>query len=112
MQRVADEVEEQIYRSHDREVPSSAIGQAVIQRLRKIDQVAYVRFASVYRQFATLEELIEEARMVLEVRRYDVPGQGRLFAEEQAGKVLENTPAKPSNASNGNGVRAKRADGA
>jgi hypothetical protein len=63
-------------------VPSTAIGQAVIDRLRRLDQVAYVRFASVYRQFKTLEELVGEAQAVIDARRYeDPPGQGRLFVE-------------------------------
>jgi transcriptional repressor NrdR len=82
LQRIVDEVEEELFRTHDREVPSSAIGETVIERLRSVDKVAYVRFASVYRQFATLEELINEARTLLEQRRYETPGQGELFAEE------------------------------
>ncbi|HEV2687830.1 MAG TPA: ATP cone domain-containing protein, partial [Bryobacteraceae bacterium] len=82
--RIAEEVEEEVFASHDREVPSSLIGQLVTDRLRRVDQVAYVRFASVYRQFKTLEELVDEARAVLDARRYDVPGQGRLFVDESA----------------------------
>jgi transcriptional repressor NrdR len=80
--RISDEVEEEIFSSHDREVPSSAIGQIVIDHLRRVDQVAYVRFASVYRQFRTLEDLVDEAKLVLDARRYEDPGQGRLFIEE------------------------------
>ena len=106
LQRIADEVEEEIYRSHDREVPSQAIGQAVIQRLRRVDQVAYVRFASVYRQFATLEELIEESRIVIECVVRFARNQGRLFGEEQAAGAAGNT-IRPS----GNGAKAKRTDG-
>jgi transcriptional repressor NrdR len=80
--RIADEVEEEVFNAHDREVPTVAIGQLVIDRLRRLDQVAYVRFASVYRQFKTLEELVDEARAVIDARRYeDPPGQGRLFIE-------------------------------
>ena len=80
--RMADEVEEEVFNAHDREVPTTVIGQLVIERLRRLDQVAYVRFASVYRQFKTLEELVDEARAVLDARRYeDPPGQGRLFIE-------------------------------
>lgn len=98
IQRIVDEVEEEIYKNHDREVPSLEIGEAVTQRLRRLDQVAYVRFASVYRRFATLEELIDEARMVIEVRRYDAPGQQRLFAEEAA------APAQSGNGGGSSGV--------
>jgi transcriptional repressor NrdR len=80
--RVADEVEEEIKATYDREVPSAVIGQMVIDKLRRLDQVAYVRFASVHRQFKTLEELVGEAQAVLDARRYeDSPGQGKLFVE-------------------------------
>jgi transcriptional repressor NrdR len=79
--RIAEEVEEEVFAQHDREVASAVVGALVTDRLRRVDQVAYVRFASVYRQFKTLEELVEEARAVLDARRYDVPGQGRLFIE-------------------------------
>jgi transcriptional repressor NrdR len=79
--RVVEEVEEEIFRSHDREVPSEAIGRLVIDKLRRMDQVAYVRFASVYRQFKTLEELVEEAKAVLDARRFEDPEQGKLFVE-------------------------------
>lgn len=80
--RIADEVEEEVFSSHDREVPTTAIGQLVIDHLRRVDQVAYVRFASVYRHFRTLEELVDEAKAVLDARRYEDPGQGRLFLEQ------------------------------
>jgi transcriptional repressor NrdR len=80
--RIADEVEEEIFRTHDREVPSSLIGQLVTDRLRRVDQVSYVRFASVYRQFKTLEEMIEDARAVIDARRFEDPSQGILFLDE------------------------------
>src|SRR3954465_12934168 len=80
--RIADEVEEEVFNAHDREVQTAVIGQLVTDRLRRLDQVAYVRFASVYRQFKTLEELVDEARAVLDARRYEDPSQGRLFIDE------------------------------
>jgi transcriptional repressor NrdR len=100
--RIVDEVEEEVFASHDREAPTSYIGQLVIDHLRRMDQVAYVRFASVYRQFKTLDDLVDEARAVLDARRYEDPGQGRLFIEESAaananGHEPENgkPPARP-----------------
>src|SRR4030095_10105632 len=82
--RIVDEVGEENFKSHDREAPSSFIGQLVSEKLRRVDQVAYVRFASVYRQFKTLEELVGEAQAVLDARRYeDPPGQGRRFVEAE-----------------------------
>src|SRR5882724_1615637 len=77
--RIVDEVEEEVYRTHDREAPSELIGKLVTERLRRLDQVAYVRFASVYRQFKTLDELVTEAKAVIDAQRYEDPGQGRLF---------------------------------
>jgi transcriptional repressor NrdR len=79
--RIVDEVEDEIFRGHDKEVPSGVIGQLVTEKLRRLDQVAYVRFASVYRQFKTLDDLVQEAKAVLDAQRYEVPGQGRLFIE-------------------------------
>jgi transcriptional repressor NrdR len=92
--RIVDEVEEETFKSHDREAPTTFIGRLVSEKLRRLDQVAYVRFASVYRQFKTVEELIDEARAVLDARRFeDDPSQGNLFIE----------PAKPAEPGNGNG---------
>lgn len=89
LQRLVDEVEDELHRKYEKEVPSAIIGQLVMQRLRKLDEVAYVRFASVYKQFKTLDELMKEARAVMESRRHDVPGQRSLF-NEQSGTAPEN----------------------
>jgi transcriptional repressor NrdR len=81
--RIADEVEEEIFRTHDREVQSSVVGQMVIDRLRRVDQVSYVRFASVYRQFKTVEEMIDDAKAVIDAKRFEDPSQGVLFIEAE-----------------------------
>jgi transcriptional repressor NrdR len=44
----------------EKEIPSSAIGEGVMQRLRTVDQVAYVRFASVYKEFRDVAEFVDE----------------------------------------------------
>jgi transcriptional repressor NrdR len=79
MQKLVDEVEEQLFRQHDREVQALDIGQAISERLKRLDQVAYVRFASVYKQFRDLDDLLEEVREVLESGATEGPNQGRLF---------------------------------
>ena len=79
--RIVDEVEDEVFKTHDREVPSTLVGQLVTDKLRRVDQIAYVRFASVYRQFRTVEELMDEARAVLDARRFEDPTQGKLFVE-------------------------------
>ena len=96
--RIADDVEDEVFTAHEREVPTTVIGQLVTDRLRRLDQVAYVRFASVYKQFKTLEELMDEARAVLDARRFeDPPGQGRLFLEPaRPGKDRDEAPQKPA----------------
>lgn len=60
--KTVDEIAVELQNEYDKEVPSSAIGTAVMNKLRKLDQVAYVRFASVYRKFKDVEEFIEEIR--------------------------------------------------
>lgn len=81
LEKLVDETEDEITRSFDREVPAEAVGRLVSDRLRRVDQVAYVRFASVYRRFKTVEELMEEARAVIDAQRFEDPTQGRLFIE-------------------------------
>jgi len=53
---VVDDIERQLYSRQDKEVPSTEIGEMVMERLRSLDQVAYVRFASVYRQFEDAQQ--------------------------------------------------------
>lgn len=57
---VADAIERELRESGEREVPSSEIGEKVMTHLRELDQVAYVRFASVYRQFDDIGEFLDE----------------------------------------------------
>ncbi len=94
--RVAEEVEEECFSTHDREVPTSDIGEMVAGRLRRLDQVAYVRFASVYKQFKTLDELIEAAQNVLDAKRFEDPTQGRLFIEPKPPIVPAAENGKPA----------------
>jgi transcriptional repressor NrdR len=94
--RIVDEVEDEVFKTHDREVPSTLVGQLVTDKLRRVDQIAYVRFASVYRQFRTVEELMDEARAVLDARRFEDPTQGKLFVEPP--------PPEPVGNGNTNGV--------
>ena len=58
--RTADEIESEIYAAGKAEVPSSVIGDMVMERLKKLDYIAYIRFASVYRQFTDITALKEE----------------------------------------------------
>jgi transcriptional repressor NrdR len=55
-------VEHQILKKHSREVDSTKIGELVMEKLKSIDDVAYVRFASVYRQFKDVEQFLTELK--------------------------------------------------
>jgi len=64
IRKLVESVEEDIFRNFDKEVPSSFIGDRLCAGLQEVDKIAYVRFASVYRDFADVGELIDEAQEV------------------------------------------------
>jgi transcriptional repressor NrdR len=66
IQQIADKAEEDILRHFDKEVTSAFIGESVMRHLRTVDKVAYIRFASVYRDFKDAGELIEEISRVIQ----------------------------------------------
>jgi transcriptional repressor NrdR len=69
LERVTETIEGRVLETFEREVPSTYIGQLVMDELKKVDQVAYVRFASVYREFKTIQEFMDELKPMLEDRR-------------------------------------------
>nr|WP_302134721.1 transcriptional regulator NrdR [uncultured Schaedlerella sp.] len=66
IKEAVDEIELQIVNREEKEIPSSLIGEIVMERLKTLDPVAYVRFASVYRQFKDVNTFMEELKMFLE----------------------------------------------
>lgn len=68
IEALVDEVETACRSRDGMEVPSSAIGELVMDRLKALDKVAYIRFASVYRAFADLQSFEEELHMLLKAR--------------------------------------------
>ncbi len=65
IEQIVDQLERQLQESGDREVDSSLIGKAVMDALHELDEVAYVRFASVYRQFKDINEFMAELKDIL-----------------------------------------------
>ena len=65
---VVDEVEAVLSENPDRELPTTQIGEMLMERLRGLDKIAYVRFASVYRDFQDVEAFLEELKDVLQRR--------------------------------------------
>lgn len=66
IQQIADKIEEDVFRRFDREVTSAFIGECVMKHLRDVDKVAYIRFASVYREFKDAGELIDEVTRAIQ----------------------------------------------
>lgn len=65
MEHIADEIEQELQNTMDREITTEHIGEMVMDRLRGVDQVAYVRFASVYRQFKDIDTFMAELTKLL-----------------------------------------------
>ena len=66
LEKIADEIEQVLQNEMDREVPSAKIGELVMDRLKDVDEVAYVRFASVYRQFKDISTFMAELNKLLQ----------------------------------------------
>ena len=65
IEKLVDEIENDIFKLEDKEISSSVIGEIVMQKLKDIDAVAYVRFASVYREFKDVNTFMDELKKVL-----------------------------------------------
>src|SRR4029077_5659765 len=65
LDRIVDEVESLLHDSEEREIATSRIGAIVMERIRELDKVAYVRFASVYRKFEDVDEFLHELKTLI-----------------------------------------------
>jgi len=77
IQQIADKAEGNIFRQFDKEVSSAIIGENVMKQLRRVDKVAYIRFASVYRDFRDAGDLIKEVSQA--ITETEPVGQQALF---------------------------------
>ncbi|MEL6184472.1 MAG: transcriptional regulator NrdR [Myxococcota bacterium] len=80
---IVDDIEKQLQETGEKEVPSRLIGEEVLLRLADLDDVAYIRYASVFRDFADLEEFAQELNVLVEKRalqdaRVRRPGTARV----------------------------------
>ncbi len=65
IERMTDRIETRIFSLEEKEVPSNVIGEMVMDELKRIDEVAYVRFASVYREFKDVNTFMDELKKIL-----------------------------------------------
>lgn len=95
--RLVDEVERQISALAKAEVPVSVVGQMVMEALRALDHVAYVRFASVYRNFADLESFAQEVEALQRgpESRVDSALEAQLFLPLAGGETPEKGARRP-----------------
>lgn len=66
IQRTIDAIETEIFNREDREIPTSIIGEIVMEKLKELHEVAYVRFASIYREFKDVNTFMAEIKKILE----------------------------------------------
>ena len=66
MERVVDDIESELYQSMEREIESTRIGEKVMEKLKKLDEVAYVRFASVYKRFEDIHTFMDELQGLID----------------------------------------------
>lgn len=71
-------IESELYHRGSREVTSREIGEMVMHNLRRLDEVAYIRFATIYRRFADVEDLADEIESLLERRQRDAISKAQL----------------------------------
>jgi transcriptional repressor NrdR len=69
LDETVDDIERTLQRNYDKEVSSQEVGELIMQRLGKLDQVAYVRFASVYREFKDVNQFMKELKQILAKER-------------------------------------------
>ncbi len=69
LERIVDDIETMLQNSLDREVPSSLIGTYAMDKLKTVDEVAYVRFASVYRQFKDINSFMDELNKIMKNKK-------------------------------------------
>jgi len=84
IEKQVDSIESELYRLGKAEVPSSAVGDMVIERLQELDHIAHIRFASVYHEFANLATLKQAVDILVETKARTLPaGQLRLISQEE-----------------------------
>lgn len=66
IEKLVDDVETEVFKLEEKEIPSQVVGEYVMEKLRELDMVAYVRFASVYREFKDINTFMDELKKVLD----------------------------------------------
>jgi transcriptional repressor NrdR len=95
IEAIVEDIEQRLMAVSQNEVPSRVIGEMAISRLKRLDPIAYIRFASVYHQFVSLEEMLEELNRIASGPLGIAPEQAKLF-EDDLDAILRGAYAVPS----------------
>ncbi len=92
IEKLVDEIEAELYHLGKAEISSTLIGDMVMEKLKALDYIAYIRFASVYREFADIRALKEAVDNLVVTQRTHLPGQLPLIPDNKT----EEPPKKPN----------------
>ena len=95
LNETVDQIERELHQLYESEVPSKAIGELVMARLKEGDEVAFIRFASVYREFKDVSDFVEEAGMMLQEARGGTQAEQSPDAPEAIGSASEDEQSRP-----------------
>ena len=94
IEEVAAEIERKIRKDFDREIDSKVIGELVMEKLSSLDEVAYVRFASVYRQFRDVNQFMQELKSILDKEKPAEPAV-RSSVKEDKNRIQSRRKVQP-----------------
>lgn len=95
VEAIVEDIEQRLMASNRAEVPSRVIGEMAITRLKGLDPIAYIRFASVYHQFVSLEEMLEELNRIANSGPFALPAeQAKLFEDDLDALVRGEMPTR------------------
>ncbi len=85
LEEFVDELERELQESGEKELPSSVVGERVMRKLHELDAVAYVRFASVYREFKDIDDFMSELKELFDTRTQSAAKKQRNLGIEESG---------------------------
>jgi transcriptional repressor NrdR len=94
VEKLVDDIEAELYQLGKAEIPSTVVGDMVMERLKNLDHIAYIRFASVYREFADITTLKEEVDTLLDAEPSTPSSQLPLLPDEELAGVAKNRRRK------------------
>ena len=83
IEMLVEEIQRELRENNDKEVPSTLIGEKIMEKLHKLDDVAYVRFASVYREFKDVDDFVQELKTIILRKETGRPNEQ---SDERSGK--------------------------